>query len=465
MEGIHVNAKSPFSRRRFLAGAAACAAAMMPGRRARAAESASSLETPNIVLILADDLGYADLGVHGSTEAVTPHIDSIAQNGVRFTDGYVSCPVCSPTRAGLMTGRYQQRFGHEFNPGPSNAAPEEFGLPASETTLAEHLKGLGYATGLIGKWHLGYREGSRPLDHGFDEFYGFLGGSRSYFDNKHADPIMRGNEEGAEKTTYTTDDFGQEAVAFIDRHASERFFLYLAFNAVHGPLEAPDAYLDRFKQVADPKRRTYLAMLSAMDDAIGRVLETLEKNNLTRNTLVFFLSDNGGPTDVTAAHNTPLSSTKGMVYEGGIRVPFMAQWPATLPKGDVCRKPVISLDILPTAVAAAGGEAPAGIDGVNLLPYFGETRNEAPHEALYWRFGDKLAVRAGDWKLLHNEGLGLELYNLAEDAGEQKNLVSARPEKADELGALYMAWNAEMQPPRWPPHETRRNSSRRRRVR
>ncbi|MBI4579863.1 MAG: sulfatase-like hydrolase/transferase, partial [Planctomycetes bacterium] len=333
---------------------------------ALAAEPAGA--RPNIVLIVADDLGYADLGCQGAKDIATPSIDSLAAGGVRFTNGYVSCPVCSPTRAGLLTGRYQQRFGHEFNPGPPARAEPHFGLPLTEKTIADDLKTAGYVTGMVGKWHLGYQPKFHPTKRGFDEFFGFPGGAHSYVDAK-ADPanlIYRGTTPVDEKE-YLTDAFAREAAAFVARHAKERFFLYLPFNAVHSPLQAPDKYKERFASINDPKRQTMAAMLSAMDDAVGAVLKELRDRGIFENTLIFFISDNGGPTPGNASRNTPLSGFKAQVWEGGIRVPYLIQWPGRVPAGRVYEQPVIALDILPTAVAAAGGSVPADrkLDGVN----------------------------------------------------------------------------------------------------
>ncbi len=407
---------------------------------------------PNMVLIVADDLGYADLGCQGATDVRTPHIDTLAREGVRFTDGYVSCPVCSPTRAGLLTGRYQQRFGHEFNPGPANAAAVDFGLPLTERTLPEYLKAAGYTPGMVGKWHLGYQPAYLPGRRGFDEFFGFAGGAHSYVDAR-ADgnnPILRGTTVVDEKE-YLTDAFAREAVAFIDRHAREPFFLYLAFNAVHTPMQAPEKYLARFADIANTKRRTLAAMLSAMDDAVGAVLAKLREAGVADNTLIFFISDNGGPTQGNGSRNTPLSGFKGDLLEGGIRVPFIVHWKGRLEAGKVYREPVIALDILPTLVAAAGGSVPAEVklDGVNLLPFLTGERQGSPHEALFWRQGRNMAVRRGNDKLLIRDGGPPQLFNLADDIGEQRDLAAEKPAKAQELSAALKKWNATLMEPLW----------------
>lgn len=259
-------------------------------------------DRPNIVIIVGDDMGYADVGFHGCKEIPTPSLDSLAAGGVRCSNGYVSGPYCSPTRAGLLTGRYQTRFGHEFNPSGS----ADRGLPLSETTIADRLKAAGYKTGLVGKWHLGGSAEMHPNARGFDEFFGFIAGAHPYLPGQGA-PIYRDHEE-VKETEYLTDALGREAVAFIDRHQDEPFFLYLAFNAVHTPMEAQKERLAKFGDIADPKRRKYAAMMSAMDDAIGEVLAKLDADGLSDDTLVFFISDNGGPTMATTATNGSINA-------------------------------------------------------------------------------------------------------------------------------------------------------------
>ncbi|MCS6850227.1 MAG: sulfatase [Gemmataceae bacterium] len=424
------------------------------------ADAADAPRKPNIIVILADDLGYADVGFHGCKDIPTPNLDALAASGVRCTNGYVSGPYCSPTRAGLLTGRYQNRFGHEFNPG---AQDDTIGLPVSETTLADRLKAAGYATGWIGKWHLGSGAQFHPLKRGFDETFGFMGGAHSYFPGKGG-PIFRGTQPVEEKE-YLTDAFAREAVAFIDRNKARPFFLYLAFNAVHTPMDATEDRLKKFSAISDTRRRTYAAMTLAMDEAVGRVLDKLRAEKLDEDTLLFFFSDNGGPTmpytSVNGSSNAPLRGSKRTTLEGGIRVPFVVAWKRQLPAGKVYHKPVIQLDILPTCLAAAGVAIdPAWkLDGVNLLPYLRGDHSEAPHETLYWRFGGQMAIRQGDWKLVRYDqaadqpvGKGISparLYNLAEDIGEANDLASARPEKVKELQALWDQWNAQLAKPLW----------------
>lgn len=415
-----------------------------------AAAPLAAARRPNVIMILADDLGYAGIGVQGCKDVPTPRIDSIAASGVRFTSGYVSCPVCSPTRAGLMTGRYQQRFGHEFNPGPADQAEENFGLPLSETTIADRMKALGYRTGMVGKWHLGYKPDLHPTKRGFEEFFGFLGGANDYFhtERRQRDSIYRGTEKVEEKE-YLTRAFAREAAAFIERRKTDPFFLYLAFNAVHGPLQADKEYLARFSTIAEERRRTHAAMLTALDDGVGAVLDKVRGAGLENDTLILFVSDNGGPTPQTTSSNAPLRGFKGQVWEGGIRVPFLAKWKGTIPAGRTVNDPVIALDVLPTAVAAAGGAVPRGLDGVNLLPRMTGKSSAAPHESLYWRFGAQGAIRKGDWKLTRLQGEAPHLANLGQDIGEQKNLAETEPAKLRELTADWDKWNAELKAPAW----------------
>ena len=461
-------------RRDFLkhAGLGLAGTTLFPrlGKSAEAAFQGLEKSKPNILVILADDLGYGELSCQGFTSQIpTPHIDSIAKNGIRFTSGYVSGPYCSPTRAGFMTGRYQQRFGHEFNPGPPQTADHSFGLPLTEKTFGDRTKAAGYATAWIGKSHLGYEPAFLPQQRGFDEYFGFLGGAHSYLDvaaDGH-DPIVRGTTP-VNNIEYTTDAFGQETVNFIEKHKAEPWFCYLAFNAVHAPLESTAKYLSRFTSIAERNRRTYSAMESAMDDAVGAVLAKLREHHLEENTLIFFFSDNGGPTKSTTSGNGPLRAYKMYTYEGGIRVPFMMQWKGHLPAGKVDDRPVIQLDILATALAAAGVEIKPEwkLDGVNLLPYLTGQKSGAPHEALYWRFGQQMAIRKGDWKLVRSYGCkgvvgiehlgpastdGAELYNLAKDIGEKNNLAEQEPAKFRELAAAWDKWNSELVEPKWFP--------------
>lgn len=426
---------------------------------------------PNIVVILVDDLGYADLGCQGSKEVVTPQIDSIAAKGVRFTAGYVTAPQCCPSRAGLITGRYQNRFGFEAN-WPASAASRA-GLPVGEGTIADRLKGAGYVTGMVGKWHLGDATAQRPDRRGFDESFWHPNGGVLFPDKKTGfiHNLYRGSEL-VQEAEYSTDAFGREACAFIERHRRTPFFLYLAFVPPHWPMQAKPELLARFAHIPDLHRRTMLAMMASLDDNVGRVLAKLRDTKLDENTLIFFLSDNGGPTGrarpqpeaafeygQNTSKNDPCRGVKGDLLEGGIRVPFLVQWKGRIPAGRTCDQPVISLDILPTALAATGVEAQAGwnLDGTNLLPFLTGENTTAPHDTLCWRFRfppaqpalHRWAIRQGDWKLVKNGKEPLALYNLASDISETKNLAEEHPGRVVAMKAAYRQWDAQNKEPLW----------------
>jgi arylsulfatase A-like enzyme len=368
-------------------------------------------------------------------------MDRLANDGVRLTNGYASAYVCAPTRAGLLTGRYQQRFGFY------TASDSRTGMPASEVTIADLLKKRGYATAVIGKWHLGLEPQYRPLRRGFDEFYGFLGhGAHDYFNLKITDEytsIYR-NEKLIDDTGYLTQNLAREAVSFVERNRGQPFFLYLPFNAVHMPLQAPREDIKRFN-TGDENRDVYLAMLAQMDDAIGEVLDALERTGADKNTLVVFFSDNGGAR-ANFANNGVLRDYKQTVYEGGIRVPFIVKWPGTLPKGSTCDEPVICLDVFATICAAAGVRLPAGriYDGKNMLPALRGQMKEPLHDALFWYDGtEQWAVRVGKWKLLSRRG-SLELYDLDVDVSEKHNRADDNPQVVRKLKALYDDWRSQL---------------------
>ncbi|MFO0930941.1 MAG: sulfatase-like hydrolase/transferase [Gemmataceae bacterium] len=423
------------------------------------AAACGAADRPNVLLIVGDDMGFADVGFHGCKDIPTPHLDRLARRGVRFTSGYVSGPYCSPTRAGLLTGRYQTRFGHEVNP----PAGRGVGLPPAETTLADRMRAAGYATGLVGKWHLGSGPRYHPRRRGFDEFFGFLGGAHDYFRaGTKNDPVLR-DTTPINETAYLTDAFGREALAFLDRHKTDPFFLYLAFNAVHTPLQADDTRLARFAALTDRRRRTYAAMMTAMDDAIGKVLDRLAVDRRLDNTLIAFLSDNGGPTmagtTINGSINTPLRGSKRTTLEGGIRVPFLLAWPGRLPAGKVYDAPVIQLDLVPTVLAAAGVSVKAEwkLDGVDLLPYLTGKAAGVPHDALFWRFGRQMAIRKGDWKLVRYDlaadgekgASAAKLYRLSDDVGEATDLAAKHPETVKELQAAWERWDRGNVAPLW----------------
>ncbi len=428
--------------------------AFAPRAGLRAAEAPKPAR-PNIVLILTDDLGYGDLGVHGCKDIPTPHLDQLAAGGVRFTDAYAAGSFCTPTRAALMSGRYQQRTGNEDLTNVTGP------LPRAVVTLPQRLKAAGYATGMVGKWHLGEAASFRPNDRGFDAFFGFRGGGHAYLPTANAKggatAILR-NREPVKETRYLTDAFGEETVAFLARQQKDKpFFLYLAFNAVHTPIQATDKYLRRFAHIEDRTRRTYAAMLSAVDDAVGAVVAKLAETGQLDRTLLLFSSDHGGPTTRNAVHgsrNTPLRGSKCETFEGGIRVPLLAQWPGVLKPGTVYRQPVITMDLTATALAVAGANA-EGVEGVNLLPFLSGEKTGAPHDALFWRCrtrGNNYGARQGDWKFVHstegdaNPGPKQQpardmLFNLAEDLGEQHDLAARHPEKLTALKKLCQEWS------------------------
>lgn len=411
---------------------------------------ADAADKPNLVIFYADDLGWGETGVFGCKDIPTPHIDSLAKNGVKFPQGYVAATYCSPSRAGLMTGRYPTRFGHEFN-----SVANKTGLHLKETTIADRLKSLGYATACVGKWHLGGGPEYRPTRRGFDEFFGTLANTpffhpTNFVDSRISDDVRKIDDD----SFYTTDAYAERSVDWIEKNKSKPMFLYLPFNAQHAPLQAPQKYLDRFPKITDEKRKTFAAMMSAMDDAIGRVVAKVREIGQEENTLYFFIGDNGGPTQSTTSQNGGLRGFKMTTFEGGPRVPFIAQWKGKLAAGRTYEFPVFNLDVLPTIVTAAGGKVdPAWkLDGVDLMPYLTGANKSRPHETLYWRYGPQWGIRQGDMKLVVSKGGSgePELYNLAADFAESKNLVSAQPEKVKELQALWNKWSAEQAEPSAP---------------
>jgi len=433
------------TRRSFLRSSVLAASGIcLGGGIFSAAAKQNNRRQPNIVLIVSDDQGYADSSCYEHPKEVdTPNIDRLADEGVRFTNGYASGYVCAPTRAGLMTGRYQQRFG--FYTAPDSRT----GMPLKEITVADLLKKEGYATAVIGKWHLGIEPEYHPMKRGFEEFYGFLGhGGHDYFKLDITDEytsIYR-NEKPINDTGYLTENLARESVSFIERHKNRPFFLYLPFNAVHWPLQALQKHIERFN-TGDPNRDIYLGMLVCMNEAIGRVLDALKRTGADDNTLIIFFSDNGGARK-NLANNGALRDYKHSVYEGGIRVPFIVRWPGKLPKAKVCDEPVISLDVMPTICAAVGAKLPDDrvYDGRNMLPVLRGESKKPLHEALFWYDGtDQWAVRAGKWKLLSQKG-SLELYDLSSDIGEKNDLSKENPQIVERLQQTYTAWKNQMAP-------------------
>jgi arylsulfatase A-like enzyme len=449
---------------------------------------------PNVIVILADDLGYADISAYKIGRFHTPNIDRIGMQGVRFTDGYASAPVCGPSRAGLQTGRYQERFGFEYNNGPAaRDLREGYGLDTTEVTLAQLLRAQGYHTGLVGKWHLGMQDKFYPTNRGYDEFVGFLPGETSYMNpdlpgvetaglfsgaNEDASDTLLSAEfyrhplsqilEGPDRRVvhnedqYLTDYFAARDSEFIAQagRSDHPYFLYAAFNAVHAPLMAPAKYYDRFPEIPDHQLRVYAAMVAALDDAVGKILDAVEVSGQASNTIIFFASDNGCAAYYPGLCScTPLRGGKLSHYEGGTRVPFMMRWPGHIAAGSVYRQVVSLLDVLPTSVAAAGGTLPRDrvYDGVDIMPYVTGQRSGTPHDMLVWRRRPLVSIRQGDWKLWEsvNDSTGRYgeyklLFNLKSDLNETTNLASRYPRKVKQLEALIRQWAHDMTSPSWP---------------
>ncbi len=461
---------------------------------------------PNIIILMADDLGQTDISRYGSELIRTRHIDRIGEEGITFSEGYITSPICSPSRAGLITGRYQQRFGFEFQPHdiylsnrlqyygfkwfvdsdpwtpvymdavPKQEDRHKQGLPPSEITIGELFGAYGYATAVIGKWHLGYADFALPCNRGFDYHYGFYE-SHSLFAPEDAPGIVNqhvaedwtdsyiwgsGREgpfainrncEQIEEPAYLTQRIAEESVQFIEKNKDQPFLLYVPFNAPHTPLQAPEYYYAQFEHIEDPYRRIYNAMIASLDDAVGTITERLEALDLMENTLIFFLSDNGGATYTLTTDNAPFKGGKITNFEGGLRVPFLMQWKGHLPAGLRYEHPVSSLDIFATAAAAAGIPLPdeRPYDGVNLLPYLTGTKSGAPHEALYWQMGFAKAIRKGDWKMLLNDHQhDTILYNMQEDPYEHRDLYRQHPAVVRRLSKAHEQWAGQMADPLWP---------------
>lgn len=439
---------------------------------------------PNLLLIVADDLGYAELGCQGNLAVQTPRIDQLAQQGIRCTQAYVTAPNCSPSRAAFLTGRFGLRFGYEFNPiGARNEDPHR-GLPPSEQTLAEYLHDAGYTTGLVGKWHLGGAADFHPQRHGFDEFYGFLheghyfvpspwegtttwirrkglpGGQQGRYpinerliytshmghdepDYDANNPIVR-NGQPVEESAYLTDAITREATSFVERYQGHPWFLYVSYNAVHSPLQAKNETLERFADVQDIQRRIFLAMLYDLDQSVGKILDAVERTSQADNTLVVFFSDNGGPTRETTASNLPLRDGKGSMYEGGIRVPFLARFPGKLPIGETSEAVVCATDVFATMVDLVGNKPAKQLDGINLLDQL-DPGQTPQHRTLYWRQGPRAALLNGRWKVVAPQGFDKpgdwELYDVVNDPSESVNLAG-EAEHAELHSRLVQQWHA-----------------------
>jgi arylsulfatase A-like enzyme len=408
-------------------------------------------------------MGYADVGFNGCTDIPTPNIDRIATQGVTFTNGYVSYAVCGPSRAGLITGRYQDRFGFSRNPLFAPNDPN-MGLPLSEETMATVLNQANYKSVAIGKWHLGAHPSQRPLERGFTDFFGFLTGGHRYFPEEwtladeyevksqnaaYRTKLLR-NDNRIEESEYLTDALSREAASYIEKYKDEPFFIYLAYNAPHTPLQATEKYLSRFDHISNKKRKTYAAMVSSVDDGVGLVLNKLKELGIEDNTIVVFLSDNGGPEPNNGSDNGPLKGKKGDLWEGGIRVPFAMQWPAKIQAGTVFDDPIISLDIFAT-IAAQNKESitlKKPLDGVDLLPYLEGKTGGMPHPLLFWKKYDqqRMAVRRGKDKLVKYEE-SIALYNVENDIGEENNRLEEDEATFYELQKAYDTWHKETKDP------------------
>ncbi|VGO22407.1 sulfatase-like hydrolase/transferase [Pontiella sulfatireligans] len=425
----------------------------------------AAADKPNIIVIMADDMGFEDTGFTGSKDILTPHLDNIADSGVVFKQGYANHPFCGPSRAALLSGRYQHRFGFETNPAydPSNPI---MGIDPGEVLFPERLQKAGYVTGGIGKWHLGAADAFHPNKRGFDYFYGFLGGGHDYFRIDLSQPVKEAylqglvrNKRPADFEGYLTTALSRDAVSFVETNKDKPFFLYLAYNCPHAPQQAPEEDVARYSHIEDKKRRVYCAMVDVMDRGIGEVVDALKQNGIYENTLIFFLSDNGGPQSSpkqpgkgNGSSNAPFRGGKGNLYDGGVHVPFIASWPAKIKGGQVFEYPVQSLDIARTAVAVAGADASYGpaMEGVNLIPFVTGKNKGAPAEAIFWRGGD-----GANWSVLASDGTKHlvdhdtkkpELYFLPDDVSEANDILSKQPERAKELYAQWKKWDADNVP-------------------
>ncbi|WNC69166.1 sulfatase-like hydrolase/transferase [Thalassotalea nanhaiensis] len=408
-------------------------------------------EKPNFIIILADDLGYGDVGYTGSTEIKTPHIDALAKSGVIFEQGYVSAPVCGPSRAGLMTGRNQVNFGFDNNnvkPGPQYNR-EYFGLPITEKTIADRLAKQGYVNGMIGKWHLGDEAHFKAPKRGFDEVWTYPVGGHDYFRSEpngegYLSPL-ESNFKTPDPITYITDDTGNESAAFIKRNKNKPFFLYASFNAPHAPLQAPQKDIDLYKHIKNENRRIYAAMIHRLDENVGKIVAELKANNVYDNTVIVFLSDNGGPGTGKKSRtvNAPFRGSKGILLEGGIHVPFIMSWPNGLKANSRYEHPITTLDLTPTFVALAGGEIlpKDKIDGVNVYPYLTGENTGNPNQQMKWRFTVSASIRDGDWKLIRLPDRLPLLYNVKEDVAELNDVAAKHPERVVKMLKTLGTWD------------------------
>lgn len=421
---------------------------------------ASSEDRPNIVLLFADDAGYGDFGFQGSRHFKTPNLDQLAKSGVRLTQMYVTGETCGPSRAGLLTGIYQQKFGYEEINVPgimsdhSKLLGDEMGLPTHLKTVGNYLQDLDYKTAIFGKWHMGVADRYHPLKRGFDEFYGFRGGARSFFAYKdpkatrHENLMERNFAQYKEHDGYLTNVLADETCDFIQRNHNQPFFAFVSFSAVHAPMEADPQDKDTFPQL-EGTRRTAAQMMLSMDRACGKIVDKIDELGLRENTIIVFSNDNGGPMDRNGSSNFPLSGVKGTQLEGGIRVPGIVSWPAKLEPQSVYDFPVTTLDLIPTFVQSAGGNAAVleGLDGVDLVPFLTGANDQAPHETLHWKMETRGSIRSGNWKLLRYPDRPAELFDIAYDCGEQNDLANSHPEIVKSLFRKHFEWEMKLQRP------------------
>ncbi|APZ45563.1 N-acetylgalactosamine-6-sulfatase [Polaribacter reichenbachii] len=410
---------------------------------------------PNIIIVLTDDQGWADVGFNGATDIPTDNLDRIAKEGVIFSNGYVSHPYCSPSRAGLLTGRYQARFGHDCNMPYEGENDASVGTPLSEKMISEALKEQGYRTAAIGKWHVGDHTDLQPNAQGFDHWFGFPGGAMNFWgkpDGPLKTIIRNGKKVAQEELSYLTDDFTDEAIDFINKKDDKPFFIYLAYNAPHAPDHATDKYLKNTKHIEYGGRSVYAAMVNGVDIGVGRIDSLLKAKGIKENTIIAFLSDNGGRKH--HADNRPNRGHKGMLFEGGIKVPFFITWQNKIKSNQVYENPIISLDLFPTLIEAAGANSAkeTQLDGVNLMPYINKKNTSKPHEKLFWRSvgGFEYAVRIGDFKLYKSAYKEKTLlFNLKTDPFERKDIAKEHPKKIAELEKAYTTWDANNIAPQW----------------
>lgn len=440
------------------------------------------------MLIIADDLGYGELGCYGGTDIPTPSIDSLANSGARFTSGYVTAPFCAASRAGLLTGRYQTSFGFEFNPIGAKNSEAGIGLPVKLPTIADRLRAVGYATALVGKWHLGGTAPFHPMRRGYDQFFGFLheghfyaappwkemtswlrrkrlpGGAQGRWTSADGkiiwsshmghdeppydadNPLLQGSQpvEVIDLTTQLTD----QAIDFVRHHQHQPFFLTLAYNAVHSPLQARDDYLQRHRSIADMQRRIFAGMLSQLDDSVGRVVMALREFELDKQTIVVFMSDNGGPTKELTSRNDPLRGGKGQLLEGGIRVPMILVWPGFTRPEQVIETPINALDISTSLMQACGADTEQ-MDGTGLKAVIADGESLSKRPPLYWRVGQQMAMRSGKWKIYRPAGSRWQLFDVEQDIGESNDVAGQNPETVKTLVEQWESWNQRQIAPLW----------------